>query len=121
MMAAVRAALNAASKRRSSEITATFASLRSRSTIVSRLLISSRLVGSALSQLYSTHFSKLIFVSNWENVLATHDRIQEMISAPGLRLEFGHRLDGGVDSRRERRLDISETRYHVFGRHLADD
>ena len=38
-----------------------------------------------------------------------------MISASELRLEFGHRVDRGVDRAPERRLDFTQTRYHVFG------
>src|SRR5207244_2592141 len=95
-VAAVRVALYAASNRRSWETAATLASLRSRSTIVSRFLISSRLVGSVLSQPYSTHSSKLIFVSDHEYLFAADHRIKEMISARELCLELGGGIDGGV-------------------------
>src|ERR1700678_2051107 len=46
------------------EISSTLESCRPRSTILSKPWISSRLVASGLSQPYSTHFPKLIFVSD---------------------------------------------------------
>src|SRR5581483_555164 len=119
--AAVRAALNAASNRRSSEIASTLASLRSRSTIVRRLLISSRLVGSALSQPYSTHFSKLILISDQKDLFPTDDRIQKVISAGKLCFELRNRIDGGIDRAPKRSLNLPQLPEHLFEGGSADD
>src|SRR5215472_4345742 len=107
MFAQERAALKAASNRRSSEIAVTFASLRSRSTIANRLLISSRLVGSAFSHPYSAHFSKLIFIPDQKDLFAAHDTIQEMIAARQLCLELANRIDSGVEAASQQCFDLS--------------
>jgi hypothetical protein len=83
--------------RRSVDTASTLASARLRSTIPGRLLISSGLVYSRLSQPYSTHFSKLIVVSHQEYLLAFHNGVQEVISTGNLRVEFCDGIYGRVD------------------------
>src|SRR6267143_2726910 len=91
VVARVRAALKAAMNRRSVDTASTLESARLRSTIPSRSLISPGLVASRLSQPYSTHFSKLIFVPYQKYLFALERGIQKVIPARKFRLEF---LDG---------------------------
>src|SRR5580658_6422125 len=91
------AALKAAINRRSVETASTFESARLRSTIPRRSLISPVLVGSRLSQPYSTHFSKLILVSQQKFLLAFEHGGQKMIPARKFRLEFLDGIHGRVD------------------------
>src|SRR5205814_6943306 len=74
-----------------------FESARLRSTIPRRSLISRGLVGSRLSQPYSTHFSKLILVSQQKFLLAFEHGGQKMIPARKFRLEFLDGIHGRVD------------------------
>src|SRR5215469_10480012 len=121
MLAEVRAALNAASKRLSSERPATLASFKSRSTMVKRLLISSRLVASGFSQPYSAHFSKVTFVSNQENLVSPHHGIQKVISVCELRLEFCQRVNRRINGSAERPLKIANVSEYVLETHLTDN
>src|SRR5579864_4999380 len=91
------AALKAAMSRRSVDTASTFESEMLRSTIPRRSLISPGLVGSRLSQPYSTHFSKLILVSQQEYFLAFEHGGQKMIPARKFRLEFRDGIYGRVD------------------------
>src|ERR1700719_2024611 len=102
VVATQSAALNAAINRRSVETALTFESARLRSTIPRRSLISPVLVGSRLSQPYSTHCSKLILVSQQEFLLAFEHGRQKMIPAREFRLEFLH----GIHSRVDRAADV---------------
>src|SRR5262249_45354136 len=95
VVAAVSAAPNAAVNRRSVDTACTLESVRPRSTMLRRFLISSGLVGSRFNHPYSTHFSKLIVVSDQKYFLSFRQAIQKMIPAEKLRSEFR----GGVHSR----------------------
>src|SRR5689334_9772326 len=81
--------------RRSVDIACTLESVRPRSTMLRRFLISSGLVGSRFSHPYSTHFSKVIFLSDQKYLLFFHQTVQKMISAEKFRSEFS----GGVHRR----------------------
>src|SRR5579864_8210916 len=95
--ATASAAMKAAINRRSVDTASTFEFARLRSTIPRRSLISPGLVGSRLSQPYSTHFSKLILVTQQEYLLAFEDGGQEMTLARKFRPEFGDGICGRVD------------------------
>src|SRR5246127_3478274 len=102
------AALKAAINRRSVETASTVESARLRSTIPRRSLISPVLVGSRLSQPYSTHFSKLILVSKQKFLLAFEHGGQKMIPARKFRLEFLGGIHGRVDRAAKVFLHCSE-------------
>src|SRR5271170_148706 len=105
-VATVSAAPKAAMNRRSADTASTLESLRPRSTIPSRSLISPGLQRSRLSQPYSTHFSKLIFISQQEHLLALQHSVQEVISVFNLRLELGNGVDRRVNETANLFLDI---------------
>src|ERR1700758_5391067 len=115
------AALKAAINRRSVETASTLESARLRSTIPRRSLISPGLVGSRLSQPYSTHFSKLILVTQQEYLLAFEDGGQEMTLARKFRPEFGDGIYGRVDGATGALFYRSEARKHVVKRGLPND
>jgi hypothetical protein len=104
------AALKAAMNRRSVDTASTFESLRLRSTIPRRPLISPGLVGPRRSQPYSTHFSKLILVSQQKCLSALEHGGQKMIPARKLRFEFRDRIYGWVDRAADTFLNITEPR-----------
>src|SRR5690349_795204 len=97
VVAVQSAALKAAMNRRSVDTASTLESARLRSTMPRRFLISPGLVGSRLTQPYSTHFSKLILVSQQEYLLAFEHSSQEMIPRRTFRLEFRDGIYGRVD------------------------
>src|ERR1700733_7488833 len=99
----------------------TFASLRLRVTSPNKFLISSGLDGSSLSQPYSTHFSKLIFVSGQKHLFASHHRLQEMVSVFKLGLEFVQRKDCRIDRASKVTLRGSQLREYLVQAHVADD
>jgi hypothetical protein len=68
----------------------TFESSRLRCTIPNSALTSSALLGSRLSQPYSSHFSKLIFIPNQKDFMAIDHGIQKMISVRQFALELRH-------------------------------
>src|SRR5260370_23354749 len=94
--------------RRSFDTASTFASARLRSTIHRRPLISLGLVGSRLRQPYSTHFSKLILVSQQKYLLAFEHGVQKMIPARKFRLKFQDGIDRWVDRAADAFLDCRE-------------
>src|SRR5947209_8947898 len=98
---------------RSVDTTSTFESARLRSTIPRRSLISRGLVGSRLSQPYSTHFSKLILVSQQKFLLAFEHGGQKMIPARKFRLEFLDGIHGRVDRAAATLLDGSQPRKYL--------
>src|SRR6266496_1416863 len=107
------AALNAAMNRRSVDTASTFESARLRSTIPRRSLISPGLVGSRLSQPYSTHFSKLILVSQQKCLFALEHGVQEVIPARKFRSEFRDGIYGWVDRAADVFLDCREARKYL--------
>src|SRR6202167_3741791 len=98
----------------------TFASLRLRVTMPNKSLISSGLDGSSLSQPYSTHFSKLIFVSGKKHLFASHHRLQEMVSLFKLGLELLQRKDCRIDRASKLTLSGSQLREDLIQAHVAD-
>jgi hypothetical protein len=68
------------------------------------------LVGSRLSQPYSTHFSKLILVSQQKYLLPCGYGGQEMIPARKFRLEFRDGIYGRVDWAPDAFLDRRQPR-----------
>src|ERR1700682_5764800 len=96
--------------RRSVDTASTFESPRLRSTIPRRSLISAGLVASRLSQPYSTHFSKLILVTQQKYLLSLEHGSQKMIPARKLRLEFRHGIYGWVDGAADVVLSCGEPR-----------
>jgi hypothetical protein len=84
--------------------------LKSTATMPNKSLISSGLEGSALSQPYSTQFSKVIFVSEEKHLFASHHRLQEMVSGFQFGLELFQREDGRIDRASEVALGGSQLR-----------
>src|SRR5437016_8774001 len=121
VVAVQSAALKAAMNRRSVDTASTFESVRLRSTIPRRSLISPGLVGSRLSQPYSTHFSKLILVSQQKYLLSFEYGGQEMIPARKFRLEFSDGIYGWVDRAANTFLDCGEPRQYFVKRGLPND
>src|ERR1700751_3328240 len=74
-----------------------------------------------LSQPYSTHFSKLILVTQQEYLLAFEDGGQEMTLARKFRPEFGDGIYGRVDGATGALFYRSEARKHVVKRGLPND
>src|SRR5439155_20392979 len=99
--------------RRSVDTASTFESRRLRCTIPRRPLISLELVGSRLSQPYSTHFSKFILVSQQKYLLPFEYGGQKMISARKFRLEFRDGIYGRVDRAANALLDGRESREYL--------
>src|ERR1700684_1223079 len=102
-------------------MTSTFASLRARGTMPNKSRISSGLAGSALSQPSSTHFSKLIFVSDEKHLFASHHRLQEMVSGFQFGLELFQREDRRIDRTSEVALGGRQLHEHLIQAHVADD
>src|ERR1700719_1977869 len=121
VVATLSAALKAAINRRSVDTASTLESARLRSTIPRRSLISRGLVGSRLSQPYSTHFSKLILVSHQEYLLSVEYGVQEMIPARKFRLEFRDGIYGWIDRAADVLLDASEPRKYLVKRGLPNN
>src|SRR2546425_1004929 len=99
--------------RRSVDTASTLESARLRSTIPRRSLISLGLVGSRLSQPYSTHFSKLILVSQQKCLLSLEHGAQEMIPVRKSRLKFRDGVYGRVDGAADTLLDCGEPRKYL--------
>src|SRR6266700_1657981 len=99
--------------RRSVDTASTLESARLRSIIPRRPLISPGLVGSRLSQPYSTHFSKLILVSQQKYLLSLEYGGQKMIPVRKFRLEFRDGIYGRVDWAANAFLDGREAREHL--------
>jgi hypothetical protein len=113
VVATQSAALNAAMNLRSVDTAPNLESARLRSTTPRRSLISPGLVGSRLSQPYSTHSSKLIFISQQKCLLTLEHGLQTVIPARKFGLEFSDGIYDWVYRATEAFLDGREPREYI--------
>src|ERR1019366_6607916 len=121
MVAAVSAALKAATMRRSGEIASIFASAIPRSTIDSKRWISSPLVGSATIHPFLAYCSKLTFVSEEEELFSAQHGTQEMIPAAQFRFEFRTTVQGRIPRGSQYLFRLGKWLDQLFQFDLTDD
>jgi hypothetical protein len=89
--------------------------------IPSRSAISSGLVGSALSQPYSAHFSKLIRASHDYHLFAAKHGPQKVIAVSQPRLELIRRIDRRIDRTSNRTFDRRQLHQYFIERYIPYD